>query len=117
MKKRESELWSRRIAAFIYATAVLETTEGSYIVSEGDIEKHFGNVLPKDWTKSKAFINKIKEELFNYPGISGGPNATSVDDSQVEVYKDGVEWQFDLDLFTDYTATSNEDEDDDESII
>lgn len=115
MTKRESELWSRRIAAFVYATAVLETSEGSYIVSETDIEHLFGEqTLPKDWSKDEDFVDEIKNALFEYPGITGGPEATSVEDSRVKVYKDGNKLQFDLDLFTDYAAITYADVDDED---
>ncbi|MFA6690291.1 MAG: hypothetical protein WCS18_12545, partial [Sphaerochaetaceae bacterium] len=68
------------------------------------------DALPKGWAKDKAFLNFIKEDLFEYPGINGGQR-DSVDDDQVQIYREDGALRFDITLFTDYAATTNTDED------
>lgn len=107
---REMDLWAQRVAAFVYSTAVLETSDCNWIVDEDEINDQFGDALPKGWAKDKAFLNFIKEDLFEYPGINGGQR-DSVDDDQVQIYREDGALRFDITLFTDYAATTNTDED------
>lgn len=63
-------------------------------VYQSEIENDFGFKLKPE------LIGWIKSELYDYEGVS-----------DIELYQDGKEWVFDVNLFTDYCQADVEEED------
>ena len=76
-----------RIASFIYAKSVLETSSGNWQVDFEELEQYF-EINIKD---NQKLINTIEEELNNYEGIA-----------EVDINEEG----FDVILWLDYCAST-----------
>ena len=84
---------SCKIASYVYAIAVLKSSDANWFVGFDEIEKRFSGMLEKPLKEDKELVEKIQEELFNYNGLADG-DAVWVDDDC-----------FDINLFHDYRAT------------
>lgn len=104
----------RKVAAFVYATAVLNQEDSSCHVSLWDIETYFGKkFFPKNWKKDIKLLCDIQNEILNYPGCEGNADACWLDIKGYDEYGDPLERDderdesddsFNLCLWTDYIA-------------
>lgn len=92
----ETSKYARKIAAFIYATAVLEQEESNWVIYQSEIEERFEE-LPEGWAHDEQMLADIEQELSQYPGLDGAEFTIDQDD-EGEVY-------FDIMLWTDYIAS------------
>ena len=86
-----------KIASFVYATAVLNTYDGGWLVSFEEIEDVFGHLLKKPLSEDAKLCREIKEELYTYKGFEG-------EDDCVIIEEDG----FNTNLWTDYIGNDYE---------
>lgn len=110
----DKERFVRKVAAFIYATAVLNQEESSCHVYLDEIEKHFGeDFFPEGWRKDIELLKDIQGEIYTYPGCGGDSADTCwLDISGYDEYGDPCEKNvhgdsedaFNLCLWTDYIA-------------
>lgn len=101
-KKKEENKMNRetlvcKIASFVYATAVLNTYDGGWLVSFEEIEGVFGHLLKKPLSEDAKLCREIKEELHTYKGFEG-------EDDCVIIEEDG----FNTNLWTDYIGNDYE---------
>ncbi len=113
MKKADRERFVSKVAAYIYATAVLEQGEGNVHVYLDDIEKHFGkDFFPKKWNKDIKLLIDIQAELCSYKGCLDTPDTCWLDITGYDEYGDPLVGDvcekkhdgFDMCLFTNYIA-------------
>lgn len=95
-EQRNISSYARKIAAFVYATAVLEQDENNWIVYQSEIDERFEE-LPEGWADDEDFIGEIELALNEYPGLENNEFFVERDDNN-ELY-------FDLCLWTDYIAS------------
>lgn len=95
-EQRNISSYARKIAAFVYATAVLEQDENNWIVYQSEIDERFEE-LPEGWAHDEQMLADIEQELSQYPGLDGAEFTIDQDD-EGEVY-------FDIMLWTDYIAS------------
>lgn len=95
-QQEETSQYARKIAAFIYATAVLEQEESNWVIYQSEIEERFEE-LPEGWAHDEQMLADIEQELSQYPGLDGAEFTIDQDD-EGEVY-------FDIMLWTDYIAS------------
>lgn len=110
----DKERFVTKVAAFVYATAVLNQEDSSCHVYLDEIEKHFEkDFFPEGWRKDIELLKDIQEEIYNYPGCSGDSADTCwLDISGYDEYGDPCptnihaesEDAFNLCLWTDYIA-------------
>lgn len=100
--KRYLEKYSRKIASYCYATAVLNSESGSYCIYFDEIENYF-NLEAKTIKHDKELQNEIIDELLNFEGVA---EATYVGNNY-----------FDIVLYTDYMALDDSEDDDEEENI
>lgn len=94
-RQRYIEKYSCKIASFIYATAVLNSDEGNYMVSFKKINQRFD--LDIKIEEDPTLIHYVIEQLEGYDGII----------DSIDLDKDG----FDIMLGTDYIANDYDVED------
>lgn len=100
--KRYLEKYSRKIASYCYATAVLNSESGSYCMYFDEIEDYFN--LDKQTIKNDIELqNEIINELTDFGGIA-------------EVESEYNEY-FYINLYTDYMALDDSEDDDEEEKI
>lgn len=90
-----------KIASFVYATAVLNTYDGGWLVDFEEIEDVFGHLLKKPLSEDAKLCREIKAELHTYKGLEG-------EDDCVIIEEDG----FNTNLWTDYIGNDYEAEED-----
>ncbi len=95
-EQRNISSYARKIAAFVYATAVLEQEESNWVIYQSEIEERFEE-LPEGWAHDEQILADIEQELSQYPGLDGAEFTIDHDD-EGEVY-------FDIMLWTDYIAS------------
>lgn len=101
----------RKVAAFIYAMAVLGQDDGSVHVYFDEIEEHFGaDFFPQEWSKDISLLTDIQSELCEYKGCDGNPDTCWLDVNGYDEYGDVCDNKVDRDgfnmcLFTDYIAS------------
>lgn len=109
----DKERFVSKVAAFIYATAVLEQEEDSCHVYLDDIEKRFGkDFFPDGWRKDINLLVDIQNEILDYKGCGDNADTCWLDISGYDEYGDVCESNvhdssddaFNLCLFTDYIA-------------
>lgn len=97
---------AQKIAAFIYADGVLNTSEGCWATSGNKIEKEIPN-LPNNWKKDKTFVEEITSNLCSYDGIA----TNNIEDYITEEDNDLI---FDMDYYTNYICNDCESVQDDD---
>ena len=116
-RERYLEKMARKIASYVYATAVLESGDNNWCVYFDEIEHRFGVVDTNkdDWqndgcmlltslSDDDELVEKIQEELYKYDGLAC--------DADCVIVEDGC---FDVNLWHDYRA-SYTDLDEEESL-
>lgn len=106
---RYIEMMSCKIASFIYAQAVLNSSEGNWCVSFDEIKERFGIDLNNQIANNDfELLNAIEEELFNYQGVLDVE--IDLDKDFLELSKNGIDIEgnysnnFDIIIGTDYLA-------------
>lgn len=99
--KRYLEKYSRKIASYCYATAVLNSESSSYCMYFDEIEDYF-NLEKQTIKNDKELQNKIIDELLNFEGVA---EATE---------EDSTDRYFDIILYTDYMALDDSEDNDEE---
>ena len=103
-RERYLEKMARKIASYVYATAVLESDDNNWCVYFDEIEDRFG-VKDEEHTESyymlesrlcddDELVELILEELHKYEGLEGDDDCAYVDDGC-----------FDINLWHDYRAS------------
>ena len=110
----DKERFVKKVAAFVYATAVLNQEDSSCHVYLDEIERHFGkDFFPEGWRKDIELLKDIQSEIYTYPGCSGDSADTCwLDISGYDEYGDPCptnihdesEDAFNLCLWTNYIA-------------
>jgi len=103
LTKKQIEMYSRRIAAYIYADSLMNTSNGSWSVYEEELN-HIIDIDNLAISDSEALQDAIIEELYKYEGIA-----------EVETYKDDFNDNqicYSLSLYSDYCPSYIDDEDD-----
>lgn len=110
----DKERFVKKVAAFIYATAVLNQEDSSCHVYLDEIERHFEkDFFPEGWRKDIELLKDIQTEIYTYPGCSGDSADTCwLDISGYDEYGDPCptnihaesEDAFNLCLWTNYIA-------------
>lgn len=77
------ERYSKKIAAYIYSKAVLNSLNGEYNVTIKEIETTFckPSTIRNSFSKDEELLDKIADELMYYEGILGvdyGNNVFSI---------------------------------------
>ncbi|MCK9235186.1 MAG: hypothetical protein M0Q41_10795 [Bacteroidales bacterium] len=96
IEQAPTSTYARKIASFLYASAVLEQEENNCIIHQDEIESRFEE-LPEGWSNDEQLIEEIKKELNNYPGLDNAEFSIERDDNNKLI--------FDLLLWTDYIAS------------
>lgn len=92
---KETSREARKIAAYIYATAVLNQNENNWTIYGNEIESNFEE-LPENWQHDEKLVEEIEIELYQYPGL---------ENNEIYIEYDGEEIYFDVCLWTDYIAS------------
>ena len=108
-RERYLEKMSRKIASYVYATAVLESGDANWCIYFDEIEDRFGVVdsEKEEWQNDgcmlltrlcddQELVEKIQEELYKYDGLDGDADCVILD-------FDGE--SFDINLWHDYRAS------------
>lgn len=102
-----------KVAAFVYATAVLNQEDSSCHVYLKDIEDHFTeDFFPEGWKTNIELLKDIQDEIFSYPGCGDSGDTCWLDISGYDEYGDACPTNihdpeqdaFNLCLFTNYIA-------------
>lgn len=115
MSNVETKRIVTKVAAYVYAQAVLNQADNDYRVLLSEIEKHFGvDFFPAGWKKDIDFLLEIQDEIVeNYPGCQYSVDTCWLDINGYDEYgepidpnpdRDGTDDAFDLVLYTNYIA-------------
>lgn len=92
-RKEYIETWSTKLASYIYANTVLESSEGNWATSITELKAMAPKFIEYDTELQEAII----EKLYEYDGVA---------DACI-IYEDNNVY-FDLVLYTDYLITVND---------
>ncbi len=119
-KDFDKQRFVSKVAAFVYATAVLNQEDSSCHVYLKDIEAHFTeDFFPEGWKTNIELLKDIQNEIFSYPGCGDSGDTCWLDISGYDEYGDVCPTNihapeqdaFNLCLFTDYIACDYDAED------
>lgn len=114
MQDFDRERFVKKVAAFIYATAVLNQEDSSCHVYLDEIEKHFGaEFFPENWKSDIELLVDIQSEVLSYKGCEDNADGCWLDISGYDEYGDVCKTNkgdhkndaFNLCLWTDYIAS------------
>ena len=103
-----------KVAACVYALAVLGQEESSFHVYLDDIERYFSaDFFPKGWRKDISLLKDIQDEILTYKGCDNNADACWLDINGYDEYGDPCEKDkerdesddaFNMCLWTNYIA-------------
>lgn len=72
-REKYLEIYSKKIAAYIYSKAVMNSLDGNYYVTFKDIETTFyrATTIKNSFSKDEELQESIADELILYEGIWG----------------------------------------------